>query len=98
MKEPWYMQEVPQVVRAGCYQVNWFRRLGRLQFVAIAWDSLALKERPGLTFTVRLDQLASNPLAISLVEEALASAQGMAKTAEELAATNESTHTGRCPE
>lgn len=75
MKKRWFERETPLTEQAGPILVRWFRHAERLQFVSIRHDPGTGKERHGLCFTVGIRDLAGNPRAICLVEEALAQAR-----------------------
>lgn len=67
----WYEQETPVSERAGPIHVRWFRRAERLQFASVKTEPGTGRERPGLTFTVRLSDLQTSPAAVDLIERVL---------------------------
>lgn len=75
MAKKWYERETPVSERAGPIRVRWFPRAERLQFASIRTDPATGRERPGLTFTVRLGDLQSSPAAVALIEQVLEKAR-----------------------
>jgi len=76
MGKRWYEREMPVSERAGPIHIRWFRRAERLQFVSVRTDPYTGKQRPGLTFTVKLGDLQGSPGAVDLIEQVLEKARG----------------------
>lgn len=85
-KTRWYETEDPVIEQAGPIRLQWFPRNGRLQLVAIRTDPMTLEQRPGLTFTLKLQDLCRNDKAIALLERVVEIArQGLSQSSKPIA-------------